>query len=321
MTNNEAQTILDGYVKQSFANEATRKVYRATIHRLLQRVPVEAWGDVPTMRLYRSTLSAAGRTKFGAVWQHVAARMESEGVAVVSAEQITRFVRTPFPMADAIEWLSLHTTFSRLSTWCWGDVSMTESGGSIEKIVPIDERIEGMLTRIIEYVWPNEKPPDDAPIIPLSRLFRTAPMPPDMLEGIIESTVTGNGESALERAAIETVEAMVGAGMPYRAVEDRMADLAHLDEKANKRDRKRIETLVDRGTEVLRGGNRVEFNLLWATMLARVDSVGKPMDSEYERRWFSDDEPVAAPVRSIETEFRGTLKNTNAWLKNIVKSS
>jgi hypothetical protein len=345
MTADAILEALDSMIERSFTNDKTIRSYKAALRRIALRVPVEAWGNVSVMRLYRESLSDAARGLFGVVWSRVVDKLESMDIPVVSMEDLTRATFTVPLLADIANRLSILHSIEEVPRLTWGHVSMKWGAVYVDN-KPLPHEDEAPLALAINCAWNGLTPPKNAPLVPIHPTLPRIAMPADLVATTINTFVAP--QSTLGRVIARTYTEAIDAGMPLSHIEGILNDFEMVFDVARRRDRERALDIAQSAIHDL-AFDLDEFGLKWDAIKARV--LTGHLDTAQEARWFKGHnvadrrrEPATNPaprppihegvplleedpldisyVPTMTTDadaFKRSLKDSNRWLSGILR--
>lgn len=336
---------VESMIEGSFTNAKTIRSYRACVSRIAMRVPPEAWGNVAVMRLYRESLSDTARALFGVLWSRIEDKLDSLDVPVAPSEALVRGTFVVPLLADISNRLAVLHSEDDVPTLRWGEVSMG-LGAVLVRRRPLASEDEAALGLVLERVWGGEKPPGDAPIVPLHPDLPRLRTHVDLVRASINAFTAA--DSTLGRVIARTYTEAIDSGMPLAHVESILNDFALVFDEAKRRDRERALDIAQSAIADLTFDLEA-FGAKWDAIKARV--LTGHLTPEQEARWFKsrnvverrrepstnpaprppihdgvpmlEDDPLdisyPPPITGDTDAFKLSLKASNRWLANFLR--
>ena len=272
MDTKELQAEIKNRIQKSYSNPTTVSQYMGGVSRVLKRVPIELFGNVAVIRLYRQLLSAPTRKVFATAWRKIFDVMTEAGMACVPPEELSHQTKMPVMLSRAMDFLASRSSLAVVGSFRWKDVEFGANGE-----VRIWQAILGpteipILEQVAEYCWPGQTPPPEAPIIPLSPECPMVPMPPEMVEDAVNDLNSGGGYGVESETAYRLYDVLCDAGMPLADIEYRLEALIAL-ESLKRAPRARAHDTMREVMKAAKAGDRSEFERLWNIAMSGESGV------------------------------------------------
>lgn len=294
------QSILESIHKTLDAGSitpSTQRNYRAAAHRLLLRVPVEAWSSEGALRLYRQALPDSQRPLFGTVYTRLYQRFHGVELTMVHPNIVLRFPTMLPVFAEPIADLTMSVSFARLSAARWRDVTMVDGVTYLDG-APLTDRDVAALEDVLVYVHGTGTPLDailDAPVIPFARDTPWLKMPEEEMRWCANIAM-GEGDE-VDGVMASVLQAIRKAGAPLEYAGERLTDFEMIFDSAKARNRVRVFELAKEAVDLLSKGDRVGFDEIVETMIVKVVRE-EILEPRHRLRWNRN--PTSADRRAAE---------------------